>query len=176
MATQPPEADTEWLLDAVGAAFGRLRQRTRQLSVDPPFTAKDLSRNLVLNIVDETAGEVTVGDVADQLAVDPSAGSRLVSDCIQVGLLRRSVSQVDGRRAVLSLTKEGVELRARFARQHRQAFELITRDWSSDERLTFARLLVKYVDAATRIDSPAVSGAVPADDSDSGAVPADDGD
>lgn len=133
------EADT--LLDAIGPAFSRLRRRN-------PVSRKDLSRNLVLNIVAEGPGEITVGDVAGQLQVDPSVASRMVSDCISSGYLLRTASQGDGRRTVLQLTAEGVALRGEFAKQQREAFERITREWPESERLQFARLLLKYVDAS----------------------------
>lgn len=133
------EADT--LLDAIGPAFSRLRRRN-------PASRKDLSRNLVLNIVAEGPGEITVGDVAGQLQVDPSVASRMVSDCISSGHLLRTASQGDGRRTVLQLTAEGVALRGDFAKQQREAFERITREWPESERLQFARLLLKYVDAS----------------------------
>lgn len=140
------------LLDAVGAAFGRLRRRTHLVkAVDPPVERKDLSRNLVINVVDEGQGETTVGRVAEQLGLDPSAASRLVSDLITLGHLERMASQQDGRRTVLRLTEQGVAARDRYRRQHRQAFEHITRDWAPEERLEFARLLVKYTDSADRL-------------------------
>ncbi|WP_456846312.1 MarR family winged helix-turn-helix transcriptional regulator [Cellulomonas sp. P5_C6] len=153
-AGPPPEQDVwdeDQLLDEVGAAFSRLRRRTTQVSVDPAPSRKDLSRNLVLNIVDEGSGEMTVGGVAEQLGIDPSAASRAVSDCIGAGLLERRASQVDGRRTVLSITAEGDALRARFRRQQRSAFVQITGDWSDEDRLTFARLLVRYDRATARL-------------------------
>jgi DNA-binding MarR family transcriptional regulator len=141
--------DDEALLDSVGATLGRLRRRTHLVKVvDPPVERKDLSRNLVINIVDEATEEITVGDVGEQLGIDPSAASRMVSDLISQGLLERLASQRDGRRTVLRLTVQGAAVRDRFRRQHRQAFEYITRDWPAHERLELARLLRKYVDSA----------------------------
>lgn len=141
--------ENEALLDAVGSAFGRLRRRTHLVEgVDPPVDRKDLSRNLVINIVDEGDGTATVGGVAHQLGIDASAASRLVADLIAHGALERMASQQDGRRSILRLTPAGFALRDRFRSQHRQAFEHITRDWPDGERLEFARLLIKYVDAA----------------------------
>ncbi len=99
------------------------------IKVDPPMERKDLSRNLVINIVDEADGQATVGSVAEQLGVDPSAASRMVSELISPGFVERLASQRDGRRTVLRLTPDGVALRDRYRRQHRQAFEHITRDW-----------------------------------------------
>lgn len=147
-------SDEDELLDAVGAAFARLRRRTGQVAVDPPVTRKDLSRNLLINIVDEYEGELTVGALADQLSVDPSVASRMVSDCISSGYVERLASQRDGRRTVLRLTPEGIALRDRFRSQHRQAFEHITRDWPDHERLEFARLLIKYADTTSRLGKP----------------------
>ncbi len=135
-------------LDAVGPAFARLRRRTAQVPVDPPVDRKDLNRNLVLNVVDEADGEMSVGGVADVLAIDPSVASRMVGDCISHGYLVRAPSQVDGRRAVLRLTEAGFALRDRFRSQQRQAFEHITRDWPEGERRELARLIVKYADSA----------------------------
>lgn len=139
------------LLDAVGTAFSRLRRRTTQVDVDPPVSRKDLPRNLVINVVEEADGEITVGGVAEELAVDPSVASRMVSDLVSGGYLERAASQRDGRRTVLRITPEGVALRDRFRSQYRQAFEHITRDWPEHERLEFARLLIKYADASAKL-------------------------
>jgi DNA-binding MarR family transcriptional regulator len=147
-AGEQDQWDEDRLLDEVGAAFSRLRRRTTQVGADPAPSRKDLSRNLLLNLVDEGPGEMTVGAVAEQLGIDPSVASRSVSDCIAEGLLERRASQLDGRRTVLSITAKGDALRMRFRRQQRSAFVHITRDWSDDDRLTFARLLVRY-DRAT---------------------------
>ncbi len=142
------------LLNAVGPAFSRLR-RTALLDVENPVSRKDMTRTLVLNIVEEGADDdaqgITVGLVAERLAVDPSVASRMVSDCITSGYLKRTASQVDGRRTVLELTADGVAMLARFRQHQREAFEHITRDWAPRERLEFARLLLKYVDAMAHL-------------------------
>jgi DNA-binding MarR family transcriptional regulator len=71
----------------------------------------------------------------------------MVSDCIGVGYLVRAASQRDGRRTVLQLSPKGAATLERFRQHQRAAFEFITRDWPEQERLEFARLLLKYVDA-----------------------------
>lgn len=145
------------LLDAVGPAFSRLR-RTALLDVEHPVSRKDLTRTLVLALVEDPADvpgrETTVGVVAERLAVDPSVASRMVSDCITTGYLVRAASQLDGRRTILRLTPEGVAMLARFRLRQREAFEYITREWSEHERLDFARLLIKYVDAVAALRPP----------------------
>jgi DNA-binding MarR family transcriptional regulator len=142
---QSPETD---LLDQVGPAFARLRRRTTQIPVSPPVEPKDINRNLVLNVIDEAENEMSVGGVADALAIDPSVASRMISDCISHGYLVRAPAQADARRAVLRLTEAGLGLRDRFRSQQRQAFEHITRDWPDAERHELARLITKYADSA----------------------------
>lgn len=149
------EGSDDAILDAVGIAFSRLRRRTTQVQVDPPVTPKDLTRNLVINLVDESGGSLTVGDVADVLGVSPSVGSRMVSDCIDAGLVVRVASQRDGRRSTLSLTPQGEASRDVFRRQYRQAFEQITKDWDASERVELVRLLLKYADATSALDGRA---------------------
>lgn len=153
MTTNEPRTADE-LLDAVGSAFSKLR-RTSLLEVETPISAKDLSRTLVLNIVlehtQDPGKEVTVGAVAEFLAVDPSVASRMVTDNIKAGYLIRAASQQDGRRTVLQLSPEGTELMARFRRHQRSAFEYITTDWSEHDRLEFARLMLKYVDSLAHL-------------------------
>ncbi|GGU93502.1 MarR family transcriptional regulator [Kitasatospora aureofaciens] len=150
----PDHRTAEDLLNAVGPAFGRLR-RTSLLEVENPISAKDLSRTLVLNLVQQhtqdSGKEVTVGAIAELLGVDPSVASRMVSDSIKTGYLTRAASQQDGRRTVLHLSPAGTELMARLRRHQRDAYDCITADWNERDRLEFARLMLKYVDSLDRL-------------------------
>lgn len=125
------------LLDQIGPALSRLRRRT-------PAASRDLSRNLVLNVVADAPGEMTVGGLAAEMGVAQPVASRTVAACIADGLLRRAASQGDGRRTVLELTERGEAERTRFATDQRAAFEDITAAWPPEERTEFARLLVRY--------------------------------
>jgi DNA-binding MarR family transcriptional regulator len=142
------------LLDEVGAAFSKLR-RSALLNVEDPVPRKDMTRSLVLNIVEEgpedPEQEITVGVVAERLGVDPSVASRMVSDCITSGYIARAASQRDGRRTILELTDEGRSMLGRFRSHQRKAFEYITRDWSTVDQVEFARLLLRYVDALAEL-------------------------
>ncbi|MET7383050.1 MarR family winged helix-turn-helix transcriptional regulator [Streptomyces sp. NPDC005526] len=160
-STQSPPRASE-LLDAVGPAFSRLR-RTQALNVEKQVSRKDMTRTLVLNIVQDgpehEGQEITVGVVGERLAVDPSVASRMVSDCITAGYLIRAASQRDGRRTILQLTPDGHEMLDRFRSHQRSAFERITRDWPEEERLEFARLLIKYVDSIGELQQGAAESA-----------------
>ena len=55
----------------------------------------------------EGAGEVMVSTVAERLNIDPSRASRLVSEMVEQGYARRTVSQADARRTLIELTGRG---------------------------------------------------------------------
>ncbi|MHC5264148.1 MarR family winged helix-turn-helix transcriptional regulator [Streptomyces sp. UC4497] len=129
-------------LDQIGPALSRLRRRA-------PASGKDLTRNLVLNVIADAPGEVTVGGLAVEMGVAQPVASRTVAACIEEGLLRRAASQADGRRTVLELTEHGEGERSRFAAQQRKAFQEITAAWAPEERIQFARLLARYGADAT---------------------------
>ncbi|MBP0455907.1 MarR family winged helix-turn-helix transcriptional regulator [Streptomyces montanisoli] len=141
-ASSPEQPADDLLLDQIGPALSRLRRRT-------PASSKDLSRNLVLNVIADAPGETTVGGLAAEMGVAQPVASRTVAACIDDGLLRRAASQSDGRRTVLELTEHGEAERDRFASEQRAAFQEITAAWSPEERVQFARLLVRYGADAT---------------------------
>ncbi|MGW4401111.1 MarR family winged helix-turn-helix transcriptional regulator [Amycolatopsis nivea] len=142
MSGSPERTPGDPVLDQIGPALSRLRRRT-------PASNKDLSRNLVLNVIADAPGETTVGGLAVEMGVAQPVASRTVAACIADGLLRRAASQADGRRTVLELTEQGEAERNRFAAEQRKAFEEITAAWSAEERVQFARLLTRYgADAA----------------------------
>jgi DNA-binding MarR family transcriptional regulator len=147
------------LLNAVGPALSKLR-RNVLLDMEIPdagnpqhgnrIAVKDLSRAPILAFVarsGEEGADVTVGAVAQHLAVDPSVASRMVSECIDAGYLIRAASQEDGRRIILRLGKPGKAMLERLREQQRAAYEYVTADWNEYDRLELARLLVRYVDA-----------------------------
>lgn len=101
-------------------------------------------------MIADAPGETTVGGLAVEMGVAQPVASRTVAACIEDGLLRRVASQCDGRRSVLELTEYGEAERRRFAAEQREAFQEITAAWTPQERIQFARLLVRYgADAAT---------------------------
>lgn len=132
-----PPGSGKALFDQVGPALSRLRRRTSG-------GRGDLTRNLVLNVVAEAPGEMTVGGIAAEMGVTQPVASRTISACIADGLLRRAASQADGRRTVLELTQTGETERHRFASEQRETFEHITAAWEPAERMQFAQSLIRY--------------------------------
>ncbi|WP_299529198.1 MarR family winged helix-turn-helix transcriptional regulator [uncultured Streptomyces sp.] len=133
---RPAPADDP-LLDSVGPALSRLRRRVGG-------GRGDLTRNIVLNVVGDAAGRITVGRVAEEMGVAQPVASRATAACIAEGLLRRVASQQDGRSSLLELTEAGEAARREYAAEQRRAFEEITAHWDVADRLQFARFLTRY--------------------------------
>jgi DNA-binding MarR family transcriptional regulator len=143
-------ADEE-LLASIGTAFSKLRRRTMSVAVDPPVAPTDLRRDMMLTAVEEGSGQLTVSALATKLMMDQPAASRLTASGVEQGLDERVASQTDGRSVTLRLTPRGKQVLTHSRHQQRQAFEHITRDWEPAERVLFARLLHKYVQATAEL-------------------------
>jgi len=88
--------------------------------------------------------EVTVGFIAERMQVDPSRASRLVSELVDMGLLRRVASQTDSRRIVLELTEKGEAFAAGFHERKWQLMAQGLKTWGEADLVTFARLLDRF--------------------------------
>jgi DNA-binding MarR family transcriptional regulator len=161
-----PDAAPGEPLAGIGATLSRLYRLwdRRQMQALPPVDAtmsrKDLNRAMAVELVQdgmEKGHEITIGAMAGKLDVDPSAASRIVSDAIQAGHLRRVPSQRDARRALLEPTPAGRDLLTRFRKHQRAVFERITRDWDPHKRDELARLLADYVNAMEQLRAEALS-------------------
>ncbi|SLN61146.1 MarR family winged helix-turn-helix transcriptional regulator [Roseisalinus antarcticus] len=88
--------------------------------------------------------EVMVSTVATRLGIDPSRASRLTSELIRLGLVRRAVSQADARRAVLELTAEGDRI-VRAVRHYKfLILGSFLKDWTEAELAAFIPLLERF--------------------------------
>ena len=97
--------------------------------------------------VGRPATEPTVGLVAEEMAVDPSRASRIVSALVAKGFVRREVAQEDARRAVLSLTDVGASVLEDLRRERWALILRVFEDWDADAIETFARAVGTYASA-----------------------------
>ncbi|QLF69753.1 MarR family transcriptional regulator [Peteryoungia desertarenae] len=88
--------------------------------------------------------EVTIGVIAEHMRIDPSRGSRIVADLVRQGYLERGVSQEDGRRSIVKLTRLGEQLMSELEEVKRETVADVTRGWSTEEVATFARLYDRF--------------------------------
>jgi DNA-binding MarR family transcriptional regulator len=114
----------------------------------------DLEHVAVVDAIEEGSEgpdqEVTVGDVAERLGIDPSRASRVVTAAIKSGYVRRLASQADGRRICLELTPDGHRIVDQAHRQRQTLYSNLMDDWSQHDRTEFARLLTRFAEALTK--------------------------
>ncbi|WP_129290330.1 MarR family winged helix-turn-helix transcriptional regulator [Streptomyces sp. N1] len=149
------------VLTAIEAAMIRIRRRQSRRSLARPVMKGladpiDLNTLAVVDAVDEGGGQsgrdVTVGFIADRLAIDPSRASRIVADAVRSGFIRRVASQEDGRRSCLELTPTGEEAVSAAHRTRQDFYGKVLGEWDEGEQREFARLLTKFVHSLDEAD------------------------
>ncbi|MBB0244060.1 MarR family transcriptional regulator [Streptomyces alkaliphilus] len=142
------------VLTAIETAMVRIRRRQSRRSLARPVAEEmpepiDLNTLAVIDAVDEGAARpeqpVTVGFVADRLAIDPSRASRLVTAAVKSGHVLRVASQEDGRRSCLELTDTGRAAVSAAHHTRQQFYARLLEGWPEEEQREFARLLDKFV-------------------------------
>lgn len=114
--------------------------------------AVEMSTLLVVDAVQRLAGqepavEATVTLVAERLDVAASTASRLVERAVAAGVVRRTRSTTDPRRAPLELTEEGHSLAARALDFRLSYLRSLTGPWSAKDRDRLATLLGRFAAA-----------------------------
>lgn len=94
----------------------------------------------------------TVGLLAEEMAIDPSRASRVASDLIAQGFVRREAAQDDGRKTVLCLTPEGRAVLEDMRDRKWRHFVRVFSRWDEDEIACFARLFTRYAEDIMRDD------------------------
>ena len=115
LAGTPIERASRWMFTRIISSLARTI-RDDEMSV-PQLAA--------LHVVDQ-AGTLRQGQLADELALSPSAASRLVDGLVQRGLLERGELPDDRRARVLELSSRGAALLDQIGAARTRLFERIT--------------------------------------------------
>lgn len=154
--TRGSDAETHRAL--IGRSMGRWRllvgrRVLARLAIDNVAPGLEISHLDVLDAVRraEPEGEVMVGTIADFMRIDPSRASRIVSDMVARGALRREASQADARRIIVVMTDLGKTLMLEVQAVKRGVIETILADWPEEDVAAFAILFDKFVTGFERI-------------------------
>ncbi|WP_254919077.1 MarR family winged helix-turn-helix transcriptional regulator [Oceanicola sp. 22II-s10i] len=90
--------------------LGRMALRELDLPLDLPKLDVLIAIWAPSNEFGRDETETMVSTIATRLGIDPSRASRLVSDLINQGFVKRAVSQQDARRTVVELTDSGLAI------------------------------------------------------------------
>lgn len=154
----PAAADAVAAIDAVMHKVRRSIQRRdfgRQIlsRIDPTLDVAHLDAigAIAHNPVwaDRPAEEVTVGLIAERLAIDPSRASRISADIVERGYARRVASQSDARRICLELTPKGQRFVEAVRVSKWNLFAGALGQWNERDLVTFAALFERFSSWAT---------------------------
>ena len=150
----PNAAEAVASIDAVMHKVRRSIQRRdfgRQVmaQMDPSLDVSHLDAISAIAHKGEEITEVTVGLVAERLAIDPSRASRVTSDLVERGYARRFASQQDARRICLELTGKGNSFVEAVRRNKVQIFARALAQWNEHELMVFASLFERFSNWAT---------------------------
>ncbi len=147
-------ADAALQLEATMQRWRRraMKRRLEQRAIEDLGLDLDVPKLDVLSAIEASPAEfdqpddseTMVGTIAARLQIDPSRASRLITDLISSGHVRRAVSQRDARRTIVELTDEG-----RNAALEVRAYKVATlgdflSSWSRDEIETFIPLFDRF--------------------------------
>lgn len=88
--------------------------------------------------------DATVGALALELGIDPSRASRLATQLIDRGLLRREAAQDDARKTILALTPDARGVLDGIRQLKWDRYLRIFADWSDADIESFSHLLSRY--------------------------------
>lgn len=134
----------------IEAAMVAIRRRQTRRTLAAEAGAADDTVQQVLDALEEAeqhGHDMGVTALAAALGVDQPRASKLTAAAVRAGLVRREADQADGRRARLVLTAAGRERLALVHEHRRRRFAAAMRDWTDEERATFAELLRRFVTA-----------------------------
>ncbi|GGT04805.1 hypothetical protein GCM10010156_73210 [Planobispora rosea] len=89
--------------------------------------------------------QVTVNDVAAELAVDQSGASRMVAHAVERGYLATHPAPADARCRAVSLTDTGLALLEAAHSWQESVFASLTPDWTEAERAEFHRAMLRLL-------------------------------
>jgi DNA-binding MarR family transcriptional regulator len=147
--TESASADLQ-LLDEALVRLRRLWTASRAAVIDELGRRVEMSSVLVVEACAKATSdttEVTIGDVAAFLDVEPSTASRLVDRAESAGLVRRTPSMVSGRRAALRPTEAGRALRSRATDARLRWLGDVVEDWAHEDVRALAASLASFAAA-----------------------------
>lgn len=88
-----------------------------------------------------------VSAIGEAIGVDQPRASRLVSQGVELGLLKREADPDDARRTLIALTDKGRAISNRFRGAQRESVDMALDGFSDEERALLAQLLSRLADA-----------------------------
>ncbi|ARQ68886.1 MarR family winged helix-turn-helix transcriptional regulator [Streptomyces marincola] len=134
------------------AVFARRAEQTRLGGLGAARDSMDRAAYLLLSRLDDE-GPAGVKALAAGLGIDSSTVTRQVAPLVASGLVARAADPDDGRAVVLGLSPLGARRLAEVRASRRRLVEVLTADWTDEERADFCALLTRFNASVTRLQA-----------------------
>ncbi|NNG88972.1 MarR family transcriptional regulator [Streptomyces sp. NHF165] len=125
------------------AVYARRAEQTRLGGLGQARNSMDRAAYLLLNRLGQE-GPMGVKALASGMGIDSSTVTRQVAPLVETGLVKRTSHPEDGRAVVLQLSPRGEARLEEVRASRRRLMELITDEWTEEERATFCALLTRF--------------------------------
>ncbi|WP_435846228.1 MarR family winged helix-turn-helix transcriptional regulator [Streptomyces diacarni] len=125
------------------AVYARRAEQTRLGGLGQARNSMDRAAYLLLNRLDQE-GPMGVKALAAGMGIDSSTVTRQVAPLVESGLVKRTSHPEDGRAVVLQLSPRGEARLEEVRSSRRNLMQLITQEWTEEERGTFCELLTRF--------------------------------
>ncbi|MGW1837112.1 MarR family winged helix-turn-helix transcriptional regulator [Streptomyces sp. BBFR2] len=125
------------------AVFARRAEQSRLGGVGQARNSMDRAAYLLLNRLDQE-GPMGVKALAAGMGIDSSTVTRQVAPLVEAGLVSRATHPEDGRAVVLQLSERGRARLDEVRASRRALMELVTEEWTEEERAVFCTLLTRF--------------------------------
>ncbi len=126
-----------------------IEQRLRENEVDDLIT----SQGNVLTALYENNGRLTMSQIAQKIGKDKSTVTPLVDKLLKLGYIDKEKNEKDKRITYIRLTERGIALKPKFDSISNQVYETAYKDFTTEEKETFLRLLKKLNENFTQSSS-----------------------
>ncbi|TSB20047.1 MarR family winged helix-turn-helix transcriptional regulator [Streptomyces benahoarensis] len=125
------------------AVFARRAEQSRLGGVGQARNSMDRAAYLLLNRLDQE-GPMGVKALAAGMGIDSSTVTRQVAPLVESGLVNRATHPEDGRAVVLQLSERGRTRLGEVRASRRALMEMVTDEWTEEERAVFCTLLTRF--------------------------------
>ncbi|WP_405744058.1 MarR family transcriptional regulator [Streptomyces sp. NBC_01525] len=125
------------------AVFARRAEQSRLGGVGQARNSMDRAAYLLLNRLDQE-GPMGVKALAAGMGIDSSTVTRQVAPLVESGLVNRATHPEDGRAVVLQLSERGRTRLGEVRASRRALMEMVTDEWTEEERAVFCALLTRF--------------------------------
>ncbi|WP_431952598.1 MarR family winged helix-turn-helix transcriptional regulator [Actinacidiphila sp. bgisy167] len=159
MPIPPPETTTDLLerLQHEVALFARRAEQTRLGGVGKARNSMDRAAYLLLHRLDNE-GPMGVKALAEGMGIDSSTVTRQVAPLVDSGLVKRTSHPEDGRAVVLALSPRGRSRLEEVRASRQRLMEVVTADWTQQERELFTDLLGRFNSSLVRYHASVSQG------------------